>query len=194
MLTAPCVSAFTSLIAPRKLARRNSNIIISGENLIETHLASGNPQLTSLDSQVCLLNVLGPHAFISTSHYLVRPAVPTWNYASVSLKGISTLMAPHDLSLSLDKMLAFFQPELMQDKEMLPDEFRKKLMLVITGIKIEVTEMKGKLKLGQHRNQADQLNVFKQLAGSHEENALYAHFAQQWLKKFRPSVLDGAAS
>jgi len=163
--------------------------IFSQENIIEIHLASGHSQLASLNGEMCLLNVLGPHAFIPTHYYLTKPAVPAWNYASVNLKGIATLMSSQQLGLSLDKMLGVYQPELIEDKQTLPDEFRQKMMSAITGVKIDLREMNGKLKLGQHRSPADQGNVFEQLAKGSEDNRCYARFAQDWLATYRPSVL-----
>lgn len=162
--------------------------IFSGDNLIETHLASGNPQLEFLHDQTCLLSVLGPHAFISTEYYTAKPAVPTWNYASVSIRGKSRYLTSYELEVSLDRMLAQFQPKLLRDKQSLPDDFRQRLMCGIKGVSIEVTEIKGKLKLGQHRSRVDQFGVFEQL----EQNAQqgYARFAQEWLRHFRPSILD----
>ncbi|TDL50789.1 FMN-binding negative transcriptional regulator [Pantoea ananatis] len=178
--------SFGSLIS-HDLQISHIPFIFSGDNLIETHLASGNPQLKSLDEQTCLLTVLGPHAFISTEYYQASPAVPTWNYASVSIRGKSRYLTPGELEQSLDRMLAHYQPELLHNKQSLPDEFRQKLIPGITGIGIEITEMKGKLKLGQHRSQADQLSVFMKLEQNDQPG--YVHFAQEWLSRFRPSIL-----
>lgn len=84
-------------------------------------------------------------------------------------------------------MLAHFQPELRHNKQSLPDDFRQKLIPGITGIGIEITEMKGKLKLGLHRSQADQLSVFRKL--DQNDHPGYVYFAQEWLSNFRPSIL-----
>ncbi|KTS27915.1 FMN-binding negative transcriptional regulator [Pantoea sp. BS_4] len=161
----------------------------NGENVLETHLARNNPQRVALAQQPCLLSVLGPHAFISTDYYLASPAVPTWNYAAVSVKGISRLMTQAELGQSLDRMLAAFQPGLRQDKQRLPDDYQQKLMQGITGVRIEISHISGTLKLGQHRRPPEQLNVFQQLAAQGGAYADYARFAQDWLSRFRPDVL-----
>lgn len=182
--------AFGSLITA-DLQSSHIPFFFSAHGVIETHLARNNPQLAALDQQPCLLSVLGPHAFISTDHYLSAPAVPTWNYASVSVKGVSTIMTHEELGLSLDKMLAVFQPGLMHDKARLPDDYKHKLMHGITGIKIQVSDINGRLKLGQHRALAEQLNVFEQLRQQGGAYADYAQFAQSWLAQFRPMILNG---
>lgn len=163
--------------------------VLIEDNVIETHLVKSNPQLGSLDGASCLLNVTGPHAFISSASYLTQPAVPTWNYAAVNIRGTSTLFAGESLSRSLDKLLGLFQPELLTDKQALPDDFRSSLERAITGVRIEISEISGKLKLGQHRSPADQQQVFQRLSNRQGSDSLYAEFAQTWLEKFRPSVL-----
>ncbi|MGJ8517574.1 FMN-binding negative transcriptional regulator [Carnimonas bestiolae] len=181
--------SFGSLISD-DLQISNVPFILSHDNLVETHLAINNPQLKSLDDHECLLTVLGPHAFISTDSYVSKPAVPTWNYASVDIRGRSRLMTAAELESSLDTMLKNFQPKLMDDKLSLPDDFKQKLMAGITGVTIDVTQIKGKLKLGQHRSIQDQLGVFEGLKCTSQSG--YANFAREWLRKFRPSILDDA--
>lgn len=60
----------------------------------------------------------------------------------------------------------------------------------IQGIHIDTTEIKGKLKLGQHRPLGDQQQVFENLSGGNETDSLFSRFAQSWLQQFRPSVLQ----
>ncbi len=164
--------------------------ILSDDDVIETHLDSTNKQLKSLENELCLLSILGPHALISTTNYVIKPAVPTWNYASVSIKGRGSLMSDEQLVTSLDKMLDYFQPDLKNDNVTLPDEFRAKLMQGITGVQIEVIEIQGKLKLGQERKIEDQLRIFEMFSGSSLGDMLYAQFARQWLERFRPIILN----
>ncbi|MFC0139906.1 FMN-binding negative transcriptional regulator [Erwinia mallotivora] len=164
--------------------------VFRSDRVVEIHLASNNPQLLSLNKEECLLSILGPHAFISTQYYEAFPAVPTWNYASVSIRGISRMLEHEELVSSLEEMLNFYQPDLLHNDKYLPSDFREQLMKGITGIKIEIEEISGKLKLGQHRSLADQLKVFESLSANSNEDKIYSRFAHQWLSHFRPSVLD----
>lgn len=52
--------------------------------------------------------------------------------------------------------------------------------------------MKGKLKLGQHRSQAEKLSVFRKLEQNDQPG--YVHFAREWLSRFRPSILGNNAT
>lgn len=160
----------------------------NSEDIIELHLAKNNPQLNALDGGDCVLSVLGPHAFIAAHHYQSKPAVPTWNYATVAIRGTATLMSAELLHQSLDRLLQHFEPSLLENKSILPDAFRENLEKHIVGVQIQVESIKGKLKLGQHRSIADQTNVFTQLNTGNLDMQNYAQFAENWLREFRPNL------
>ena len=164
--------------------------VLCGETHLDLHLAANNPQLSALLNQACVLSILGEHAFISANYYVSSPAVPTWNYAAVQIKGTANLLSPDALDQSLNQMLAVFQPQLLNDTKTLPLEYKENLMRGIKGIRIDITEIKGKLKLGQHRSVDDQQQVFQHLSGGSETDGLFSRFAQSWLQQFRPSVLQ----
>ncbi|MBY0345499.1 MAG: FMN-binding negative transcriptional regulator [Neisseriaceae bacterium] len=164
--------------------------VLCSETHLDLHLAVNNPQLRALLNQPCVLSVLGPHAFISANYYVSKPAVPTWNYTAVQIKGVANVLSPDALEQSLNAMLAVFQPQLLNDPLTFPIEYKENLMRGIQGIRIDITEIKGKLKLGQHRSIDDQQQVFEHLSGGSETDALFSRFAQSWLQQFRPSVLQ----
>lgn len=180
--------AFASLIS-EDLQITQLPFARSDKNHIECHLAKNNPQLAALDAAPCLLSVLGEHAFIAAENYQTAPAVPTWNYATVSIRGQANLMTAAELHQSIDKQLNLFEPALRRDKTLLPDDFRANLEKYIVGINIEISSINGKLKLGQHRSKADQFSVFDALNKGNSTEQSYAQFAQAWLQQFRPEVL-----
>ncbi|MGL3820672.1 FMN-binding negative transcriptional regulator [Sphingopyxis sp. R3-92] len=52
------------------------------------HLARANPHAAVLaDGQAALAIFAGPHAYISSSWYVERPTVPTWNYMTAQVRG-----------------------------------------------------------------------------------------------------------
>ena len=48
----------------------------------------------------------------------------------------------------------------------MPHPYQQKLAAGIVGVKVTITELSGKLKLGQHRSVADQQGVFAALSNS----------------------------
>ena len=51
-------------------------------------------------------------------------------------------------------------------KEPVTDEFKHKLINTIIGFKVDITKLKGKLKLGKHQPKADQEEIYKALSKS----------------------------
>ena len=63
----------------------------------------------------------------------------------------------------------------------MPDAYQQKLAAGIVGVKVTITELAGKLKLGQHRSAADQQGVFSALSANREPGAqALAALMQQW--------------
>ena len=63
-----------------------------GDDKANCHLARHNPQLQQLAGALVQIVIQGPHAFVPASCYQQQPAVSTWNYALVELKGIARVL------------------------------------------------------------------------------------------------------
>lgn len=150
-----------------------------------SHFARSNPHWKNINQTDCLISILGPHAFISTNCYESKPAVSTWNYACVNIWGTAQLMNESETQSLLDDMLDTFEPALKNDKHTFPDIFRRTLAEQIVGVKIEINNIRGRLKLGQHKKLNDQFKVHQTLKTGSLDEQNYAEFSKQWLKKFR---------
>lgn len=117
---------------------------------------------------------------ISPSWYAKGPAVPTWNYAAVHAYGVVKLLDETQTLDVLDNTIEKYDPELLTLRERVTPEYTQKLATAIVGFKIELSQLEGKLKLGQNRTIEDQLGVYSALSKSNrlDEKAL-ANFMGQ---------------
>ena len=135
------------------------------------HFARANPHWRDLDGQQVLTIFNGPHAYISPTWYARKPAVPTWNYAVVHVEGTLELLDSSATNDILDKTLAKYEPELLDDPDTLSDALRDKLLPAIVGIRIRIDAIHGKAKLGRHRSPEDQAGVDAGLRHSDDPQA-----------------------
>ncbi|WP_196140202.1 FMN-binding negative transcriptional regulator [Aliikangiella sp. G2MR2-5] len=138
------------------------------------HLARANEHSKEIENQLALAIFDGPHSYISPSWYPSAPAVPTWNYASVHVHGAVSLTDDEDTLKILKKTIEQYEPELLEKKEIINDDYVQRLLKGILGFKIIISSVSGKEKLGQHRSSSEQLAVLKHLekTESMEELAL----------------------
>lgn len=137
-----------------------------------SHFAKANTHWNNLNNQNVLVVFSGPHSYISPSWYQTIPAVPTWNYAAVHCYGRLTLLDKSATQVVLDETINKFEPELLSNKKIMPDEFRLQLAGGIVGFRISIEKIEGKLKLGQHRKIEDQIGVYEKLSQSENYDAL----------------------
>ncbi|WP_416307001.1 FMN-binding negative transcriptional regulator [Neptunicella sp. SCSIO 80796] len=135
------------------------------------HMARANPHWKNLDGQKVKALFHGPHSYISPGWYVAPPAVPTWNYAAVHVSGIFYLLDDNQLQHSLNALLQQYEPALLENEVIIPASYREKLSHAIVGFKIDIDQIEGKQKLGQHRSNDDQLGVAKGLQSSQHEDA-----------------------
>ena len=147
------------------------------------HFARANPQWQALEGHRALAVFSGPHAYVSPSWYATRPAVPTWNYAAVHAEGPFEQLDGDATAALIERSLAHFEPGLLDDKVILDDGFRDRLLAGIVGFRLPITSLQGKAKLGQQRSAADQAGVAAGLRDSAapEAQALLRHMHDQAL-------------
>ncbi len=137
-----------------------------------THCAKANSHWKELDQTDVLVVFTGPHSYISPSWYAHSPGVPTWNYAAVHVYGIVSRLNDSDTLDAVEEVVNQYEPELLNKRDVVTDEFRDKMLLGVVGLKIEITKIQGKLKLGQQRINEDQIGVYDALSNSSEFDRL----------------------
>ncbi|MBI2783240.1 MAG: FMN-binding negative transcriptional regulator [Gammaproteobacteria bacterium] len=132
------------------------------------HMARANPQWQHLAASGKALAVFqGPHAYVSPSWY-ASPGVPTWNYAVVHLYGKARLIEDEAKLEGLITRLThiYESPVPSPWKPDFSGERHAKLLGMIVGFEIEITDVQGKFKLSQNRPAEDQRRVIEALSQS----------------------------
>ena len=141
-------------------------VIAAGDQLlIRGHVAKANPHWRHLEQQPnCLTIFHGPHAFVSTSNYVTRENVPTWNYGAVHAYGNArTFASPEDLQGILDQLIGTFEPAYASQWASFSETYRERMLSHIVGFEIAVTKLEAKFKLSQNRTKEEQTNVITSL-------------------------------
>jgi transcriptional regulator len=132
------------------------------------HMARANPQWRHFSSCGEVLVVFqGPHAYVSPSWYS-SPGVPTWNYAVVHLRGTPRLLGSEsELEVLVERLTHIYESHMPSPwKPNLAGERRTRLLSMIVGFEIEVTNIQAKFKLSQNRPPEDQQSVVEKLGQS----------------------------
>ncbi|GHE93636.1 FMN-binding negative transcriptional regulator [Thalassotalea profundi] len=151
--------SFVTLVSPSLQATRLPVLFDSESNCLIGHFARTNPHWREIEAQECLVIIDGPHAYISPTWYQQAPNVPTWNYASVHIKGRASLLTEKENLEGLNRLIAKYEPSLLNKRTTVTAEHQQKLSKGIVGFKIDIHNIDAKAKLGQHRTSDDQLGV-----------------------------------
>ncbi len=140
-----------------------------GATTLHAHLARANPQWQHFDgSTEALVIFQGPHAYVSPTLYETHPSVPTWNYQVVHASGTPSIvddpegMRAHVLALIAqheEGSQTPWSPEL-------PENYLQSMLRQIVAIRIEVTKVETKFKLGQNRSRVDRESMAGWFASS----------------------------
>lgn len=135
------------------------------------HFARANLHWHELDGQRVLAIFQGPHAYVSPRWYATRPAVPTWNYVAVHASGVVERLDDAATLASLDALVAQYEPDLLDDEEILGEAYRRRLLAGTVGFRIRLDDLQGKAKLGQNRSREDQVGMLAGLRASPDPQA-----------------------
>jgi transcriptional regulator len=153
---------------------------IGAYGLLRAHVARANPQWRDLEQGGEALVVFqGPQHYISPSWYETKrqthKVVPTWNYLIVQARGRPVVT--HEaawLRAQIEALTASQEgrraaPWNVSDA---PDDFIASQMRAIVGVEIEITDLKGKWKASQNRNEADRAGVVEGLESAGDAEAV----------------------
>lgn len=129
--------------------------------MLSGHLAAANPQCAALDGAEALAVFSGPHAYISPSWYRTGPAVPTWNYAAVHVTGRLRPVGGAAEIATMLRALGAHDPGF--DLDVLPDDYRAKMIAGIRAFSLVPERIDGKWKMSQNRPVADRQGVIAAL-------------------------------
>lgn len=131
------------------------------------HLSRANPQAKALrDGDAALVMFVGPDGYVSPSAYPSKAenprVVPTWNYASLIVRGrIERFDDPAELLAAVKELTerheaASASPWRVEDA---PAEYLGRMLRGIVGLRIRIEQVEARRKLSQNRSEADRLGV-----------------------------------
>jgi len=149
---------FGELIAPG--AGRELPVVVpthflwDGGTEVVLHLARPNPVWEALAERPrALLSVFGAYTFIPGHWNQDEYGVPTSYYAAVQLAcDVVVIDDPTRVAAILERQLAHFQPEGKHAPVEAGEGRYGKLLSSIRGIRLEVTDVRAKLKFGANRS------------------------------------------
>jgi len=137
------------------------------QGVLRAHLAKANPHWKSMTGQTeCLVIFQGPEGYVTPSWYPSKAnnhkVVPTWNYATVQIRGIPRVTEDiawlrrqlDDLTASHENLRS--EPWSVSDA---PMDYIAAQMKAIVGIEIPISNIEGKWKMSQNRDAADRHGV-----------------------------------
>ena len=120
------------------------------------HLARANPhaKLLAVKPQA-LVTFMGPQAYMPASVYPDLKRVPTWNYLTVHASVRVHMLDGDEAKDNLLKpLIAEHDPPYAAQWRGLPEDYTHAMLSGIVAFELEVTELKCKVKLNQHRPEA----------------------------------------
>lgn len=142
--------------------------------IVECHLARPNPHWKRLaanpDAEVLMI-FAGPDAYIRPGWYPSKAeggkTVPTWNYATIHAYGRveiiqdGTWLLRHVTELSAQQESPYELPWQTSDA---PGQYIDAMIRGIVGMRVSVTRIEAKAKMGQNRDERDALGAADGLA------------------------------
>jgi transcriptional regulator len=124
------------------------------------HLARANPhwQAFAGSGAEALAVFRGPHAYVSSAWYGVRPAVPTWNDDVDQARGHATLVEdPEVIAIQMRALASRHEPASGFAMDAQPQDFMARMFKGLVGVMIEVAAWTAKRKQSQNRALADRI-------------------------------------
>ena len=138
---------------------------------LQAHFAKANPQWKEIEGNTSLVIFTEPHAYISPDNYEKVENVPTWNYIAVHAYGKALILDSVEQKTELLKhTINAFESAYLDQWDVLPEQYRLKMMNGIVAFEIEVIDLQAKKKLSQNRSEKEIENIIHSLEKSTDTN------------------------
>lgn len=146
---------------------------------LEGHVAKNNPVAALAAAGAQALAIFqGADAYVTPSLYLSKrehgKVVPTWNYIAVHAAGVAAAFNdPAQLRSQVDRITDMMEspaaaPWAVSDA---PEDYIKKMLNGITGLRLAIESLQGIRKLSQNRAEGDRAAVLNGFAHSNDPAA-----------------------
>ena len=149
-----------------------------GQTVLLGHCAKPNPHWKYLTARPkAVVTFMGPHAYMTPRVYPDLARVPTWNYVMVHCTVEAKIIEQFDDKDRLLKhLIADHDPAYADQWAGLGDAYQQKMMAGIVAFELKVLDMQCKIKLNQHRPEAQAAMRANYVDGNDHERAL-----AQWM-------------
>src|SRR5690606_20080841 len=140
---------------------------------ITGHMAYGNPQWRTFETDEDVLVMFqGPHAYISSSWY-EQENVSTWNYQAVHIYGTAQILTEEELKQDLTRLMEKYESHRANPVlwDTLSRELLERELKGIIGFKIPLREVQAAYKMSQNRNKTDYQNIISRLQEEKDPNS-----------------------
>ena len=154
------------------------------QTLLLGHCAKPNPHWRYLMARPkAVVTFMGPHAYMTPRVYPDLARVPTWNYLMVHCTVEASIVESFDDKDRLLKhLIADHDPAYADQWRGLGEDYQHKMMGGIVAFELRVLAMQCKVKLNQHRPEAQAAMHALYSQGNDNERAL-----AQWMDKLAQS-------
>ena len=144
----------------------------NGEHMeLKGHVAIANEHWKIADGKKVLAIFNGPHYYISPKWYVAKEAVPTWNYMTVHIEGLLSVLNFDETVSILKKTLEYYEIDSNLQNSM-DQPYYSKMAHGVKGFRIVVSKIYAKYKLSQNRTPEDRVSIIKNLQDIKTEESL----------------------
>ena len=153
-----------------------------GETLLLGHCAKPNPHWKYLAARPkSVVTFMGPHAYMTPRVYPDLARVPTWNYVMVHAVVEAQLVESFEGKDRLLKhLIDDHDPAYADQWRALPEDYQQGMMKGIVAFELKVLDLQCKIKVNQHRPEAQAGMKALYETGTENERAL-----AQWMSRLR---------
>jgi len=139
-------------------------IVAAGSAAVRFHVSRGNRTTAHLDGARVLISIAGPDGYITPNWYVDGAAsVPTWNYVSAEIDGVARKIDEEMLTDQLDTLAALHEPRVAPNRpwtrDKMPEDRFAAMLRAIAAFEVTIEAIRGTVKLGQNKNDADAAGV-----------------------------------
>lgn len=134
-------------------------VVVTADGNLQFHLARANRLVPHLDGATALISVAGDYAYVSPDWYTKPDQVPTWLYRAVEADGTVRRLDRDGLIAQLDALSTAMEqplaPKPVWTRGKMTEGKFEAMLPGIVGFEMQVTAMRGTLKVNQHKSVED---------------------------------------
>lgn len=137
----------------------------------------------------------GPSGYVSPSWYGVEPAVPTWNFVTVHVRGVPEILSDTENLAVLERLVDHFEDPLPEPHRLRISAenaaYAERIVHGTVGFRMHVTRVEAKEKMSQDKpaEVVDRITAALELPGPYRNPPL-----AQRMRALRAAAADGATS